>query len=263
MQKGIIKNVNRITGEPIDAKDLASLFSGIIGEESGVLTVFEELRLEKINDNKVRLHSGVYSLKGHILYIPKGSYEDFEIESGTLGANRIDLLVSEYVKNGEGDGEDTLRFRVIKGETTSGTPEKPDLIQQDVNENGITRQEVLYELRLTGLNLSIQSRISSIRNIETLGKETEGEFNELRGYINRTNFPHFGGSTRDANGFSRQGIYTVDATTTNTPYVAGVLVVFPRYQGNIDNLAQMMIGVNGLLWIRYKDKGTFTNWREF
>lgn len=183
MQKGIIKNVNKLTGEPIDAKDLASLFSGIIGNESGVLTVFDELRLEKISDNKVRLHSGVYSLKGHILYIPKGSYEDFTIESGTLGANRIDLLVAEYVRNGEGDGEDTLRFKIVKGSSTSGAPQVPDLTQQDINQNGITRQEALYKLRLTGINLAITKRFDMLESVKSLEDRIESGFEDIKDYV--------------------------------------------------------------------------------
>ena len=179
MQKGIIKNVNRLTGEPVDAQDLASIFTGIVGNESGVLTVFDELRLEKISDNKVRLHSGVYSIKGHMLYIPKGSYEDFEIGSGTLGANRIDLLVAEYVKNGEGDGEDTLHFRIIKGETTSGTPQAPQLTQQDINANGIMRQESIYEIRRNGLEVKNSFAANLIKDNNSLKKE----LNELTGKI--------------------------------------------------------------------------------
>lgn len=180
MQKGIIKNVNRLTGEPVDAQDLASIFTGIVGNESGVLTVFDELRLEKISDNKVRLHSGVYSLKGHMLYIPKGSHEDFEIESGTLGANRIDLLVAEYVKNGEGDGEDTLHFRIIKGETTSGTPQVPTLTQQDINENGITRQEKLFEIRMNGTGFTIIKVHNRINSIQRESEETYRRIQEIR-----------------------------------------------------------------------------------
>lgn len=174
MQKGVIKDVNPITGQTIGAKDLASLFYSLIGERSGIIRSFENLSLEKIDNNTFRLKGGVYSLKGYLLYIQKESHIEFVIQSGSTGTKRIDLLVAEYTKEGDGVGEDTLEFKIIQGASTTGSVEPPTLIQQDINANGITRQEVLYRIDIEGVTATetkVAQEIPGLQSLEEMINE--------------------------------------------------------------------------------------------
>lgn len=150
MQRGIIRNSET---EPIAAEQLASLFKSTFGE-SGICAIADNLAAEKINNNTVRLHPGEFNLSGYIVGVPSGSYEDIIIDSGTSGQNRNDLIVAEFVRNGESIGNDTLHFTVVKGTSTSGTAADPALTQQDINAAGVTRQEALHRVKVAGTEIT-------------------------------------------------------------------------------------------------------------
>ena len=149
-QKGYIKN--SLTKD-LGAPEMANMFQGIFGA-SGIMSLYENLACVKVDNNTVRMSAGAYNLSGHLLGIAKGTTEDLTIDSGTSGQNRNDLIVAEFVRNGGGLGVDTLHFTVVKGASTSGTAADPALTQQDINAAGITRQEALYRVRLSGTTLT-------------------------------------------------------------------------------------------------------------
>ena len=164
-QKGIIKNT---TAAEISAENLAAVFHAIVGK-SGIVKGFNDLACTKISDNSVQLASGVYSLKGFMLHVEAGTAITLNVDSGTAGQNRNDLVVAELVKNGGGTGVDTLQFKVVKGTSTSGTPVDPTLTQQDVNATGTTRQEALYRIKLTGVTINVIETVTTlIDNADTI-----------------------------------------------------------------------------------------------
>lgn len=171
-QKGIIKNT---TTADISAANFAAMYHGIIGK-SGILTAFNDLACTKLTDNSVQIDSGVYSLKGYVLHVEAGTAITLTIDSGTAGQNRNDLVVAELVKNGGGSGIDTLQFRVIKGTSAGGTAVDPTLTQQDVNATGVTRQEALYRVKLTGVTLSAIEQVAElIEDVDMLKTEIEAK----------------------------------------------------------------------------------------
>ena len=164
-QKGIIKNT---TTAEISAENLAAVFFAMIGK-SGIVKAFNNLACTKLTDNSVQLDSGVYSLKGFMLHVEAGTAITLNVDSGTAGQNRNDLVVAELVKNGGGTGIDTLQFKVVKGTSTSGTPVDPTLTQQDVNATGTTRQEALYRIKLTGVTINVIEMVTTlIDNADTI-----------------------------------------------------------------------------------------------
>ena len=164
-QKGIIKNT---TTAEISAENLAAVFYAMIGK-SGIVKAFNNLACTKLTDNSVQLDSGVYSLKGFMLHVEAGTAITLNVDSGTAGQNRNDLVVAELVKNGGGTGIDTLQFKVVKGTSTSGTPVDPTLTQQDVNATGTTRQEALYRIKLTGVTINVIEMVTTlIDNADTI-----------------------------------------------------------------------------------------------
>ena len=175
-QKGIIKNT---TIAEISASDLAAVFHAMVGK-SGIVNAFNNLACTKVSDNSVQIDSGVYSLKGFLLHVEAGTVATLTIDSGTAGQKRNDLVVAELVKNGGGNGRDTLRFRIVKGTSTTGAPVDPTLTQQDVNGTGITRQEALYRIRLDGVTITavtmLAERIGSLAStvIESGGSNATG-----------------------------------------------------------------------------------------
>lgn len=157
-QKGIIRNS---TIADISAENMAAAFHAVIGS-SGILNRFNNLACTKLTDNSVRLDSGVYSLRGFLLHVEPGTTVDLAIDSGTAGQKRNDLIVAELVKSGGGTGNDTLRFRVVKGTSTSGIADDPALVQQDVNAAGVTCQESLFRVKLDGVSITTIEPVASL-----------------------------------------------------------------------------------------------------
>ena len=161
-QKGYIKN--SLTKD-LGAPEMANMFQGIFGA-SGIMSLYENLACVKVDNNTVRMSAGAYNLSGHLLGIAKGTTEDLTIDSGTSGQNRNDLIVAEFVRNGGGLGVDTLHFAVVKGASTSGTAADPALTQQDINAAGVTRQEALYRVKVTGTEITAVEKVAgSVSNL--------------------------------------------------------------------------------------------------
>ncbi|MDF9824693.1 hypothetical protein M2475_000921 [Breznakia sp. PF5-3] len=148
-QKGIIKNTTD-NESYISASDWAYMQDSLIGQ-SGVMDYKERLEVVKINDNTVRIKSGVYFLNGKAIVVD--NYEDITIDSGSLGVKRYDYIIAEYVKDGESEGNDFLGFRVLKGIPSADIPQKPELTNNDVVE-----QEILCLIYIDEIILSIQEK---------------------------------------------------------------------------------------------------------
>ncbi len=161
-QKGIIRNTQTAD---VGAPELASIFQSMIGK-SGIMKVYSNLSATKVNDNTVQLAAGVYNLSGYLLEVSKGTTQNIAIDSGTSGQNRNDIIAAEFVRNGGGTGIDTLQFRVVKGASTTGTAADPALTQQDINGTGVTRQEALYRVKLSGTVITAVEIVADI--LETI-----------------------------------------------------------------------------------------------
>jgi len=155
-QVGIVKN--SITAD-IGAPELAAIFKGIL-PANGIVKEFSDLACARISDNLVRMSAGVYNLSGYMLAVRQDTTEDFIIDSGTAGYNRKDLLIAEFVRNGGGAGVDTLAFRILKGTAVVGAAADPALTTSDINGTGVTHQEALYRLTLTGTVLAAPTLIA-------------------------------------------------------------------------------------------------------
>ena len=69
----------------INAEDDAQIHRGLLGG-SGILLADGSLALSKVDDNTVRMQSGVFSNQGYLLCVQGGTTVDFAIDNGTAGA---------------------------------------------------------------------------------------------------------------------------------------------------------------------------------
>ena len=144
----------------IYAEDDAQIHRALIGS-SGITLADNQLACTIVNDNKVRLASGLYSMQGYMLAVQSGTTQDLTVDSGSGGAYRHDLVVAEFIRGG-GDTADTFEFKVIKGtnaNSESGAAD-PTLTQNDLTTGGSQRQEALYRLIINGTELASVVRIA-------------------------------------------------------------------------------------------------------
>ena len=144
----------------IYAEDDAQVHRAIFGG-SGITDADERLAATIVDNNTVRLASGLYSNQGYLHVVPAGETLSLTIGSGTAGVYRKDLIVSEFVRGG-GDTADTLHFKVVQGTEASSLAEaqRPTLTQDNIAAGGSTRQEALYEVVISGTTIQEVNRIA-------------------------------------------------------------------------------------------------------
>lgn len=149
------------TAEPhIMAEDDAQLHRGIFGG-SGILMADNNLALTKVDDNTVRMQSGVFSNQGYILVVQGGTTIDLAIDNGTAGAYRHDLVVAHFIRGG-GTTPDSHVFEVVKGveASTAATAADPTLTQNDLTTGGSERQQPVWRVVLEGTSIKTLERVA-------------------------------------------------------------------------------------------------------
>lgn len=153
-------------GQPhLTAEKDRRLIRGIFGSDSVVLSTGNKLEAQVINNTTVRIKDGDLIQQGALGGIKKGSYDDVSISSGSSGYNRIDLICCQYRKNTSTKVE-SMQLVVKKGTPTTGSnPSLPYFTKGDIS-NGATLDEFpLYQIRLTGYNITSVDRVSEARPV--------------------------------------------------------------------------------------------------
>lgn len=144
----------------IYAEDDAQIHRALIGS-SGITLADNQLTCTIINDNTVRLASGLYCMQGYMLAVQSGTTQDLTVDSGSAGAYRHDLIVADFERGG-GDVADTFEFKVIKG--TNATSESaavdPTIVQDNLTTGGSHRQEILYRIIINGTEIASVTRVA-------------------------------------------------------------------------------------------------------
>lgn len=167
----------------VTAEQDADLNAGIIGREPCILRVGENMRAEAVTANKVRIFDGIFVGYGRVCAIDEGAYEDVEIENGTAGLLRNDMIVIKYVKD-EATGIEGVSLAVLKGQTGE-TATDPTPNTQDIRAGAFESEMPLYRVRLNGLAIEAVERICEMpRTI----KDLTSLFGQLNSNLNATNF---------------------------------------------------------------------------
>ena len=134
------------------------LIRGIFGSDSVVLASGNQLEAQVLNNSTIQIKDGDLIQKGALGGISKGSTEDVTIESGSSGYNRIDLICCRYEKDADTRIE-SMSLVVIKGTQTSGdSPTVPSYIDGDIANGDLVDEFPLYQVRLTGYNITSVER---------------------------------------------------------------------------------------------------------
>ena len=144
----------------IYAEDDAQVHRALING-SGISFADGMLACTIVNDNTVRLASGLYSMQGYLISVPNGTVEELSINSGTAGSYRHDLIVADFERGG-GNTADTFTIHVIQGEvaTSAGAADDPTLANDDLTIGGSHRQEALYRIVISGTTISEVVRVA-------------------------------------------------------------------------------------------------------
>ena len=106
----------------VNSDDDRALHMGIFGTETYVLSIGECLKATMIDANTCRIAAGELVMYGCHARIEPGNYDDLQIDSGSPGYNRKDLVVARYRKD---TGIENVTLEVIKGVVSTGEAERP------------------------------------------------------------------------------------------------------------------------------------------
>lgn len=136
-----------ITGEQVGIAN-----QGLYGPNDYVLDEGKKSKAEILTNNSIRIFDATYVIQGRRDVIAANDYTDVNIDNGSQGMNRNDIIVRRYEKDESSEIEKTS-YAVIKGTPTSGTASDPE-VTTGVIRNGDTLHEMkLYRVKLNGLNI--------------------------------------------------------------------------------------------------------------
>jgi len=149
----------------IYAEDDAQIYRAIFGGDgTGIADADDKLAATIVDNNTVRLSSGVFFNMGYALVVPFGETVDISIGSGTQGKYRVDQIVADFTRGG-GDTADTHGFTVVEGtpanDSAGAIAGKGTLTQSDIRAGGTRRQSAVYDVTIVGTEITAVTRTAS------------------------------------------------------------------------------------------------------
>lgn len=126
---------------------------GLTGMDSCIFNAFENFRADTINNNEIRIRSGVGMLQGRFFEIPPNTYDAAVIANGTQGQNRMDLIVCRITTNEAANTQkaDTV---VIQGTPKNGVVQVPAIETGDLDSGAAVVDYPLYRVYITGISIA-------------------------------------------------------------------------------------------------------------
>ena len=158
-----VELVHGFAGTPhIDANDIASFNTGIVGGGDYVLNTKEMLKASMSNANTFVLASGDLLMQGrHVTFTSSTSAT---VVSGAQGVKRNDLAVCRYSR--ASNGVETAELKIIQGTATQGTPADPGYQKGRIIEGATVADMPLYRIPISGITpgtpIPLYNRIPSM-----------------------------------------------------------------------------------------------------
>lgn len=151
----------------VTAADVGSLLAGIIGAGKYVLGTGDSFSAEIVSNNLIKIRSGDLLNQGRHIRISNDDYEECEIENGSQGLNRRDLIVMRYTRDVENDIE-TAEVVVIKG-TPAESPKDPAYVTGDIIAGDLTDDFPLYRVCLNGISIEkVEKMFTSLLDVKSI-----------------------------------------------------------------------------------------------
>lgn len=173
-----MKIVTGYTGSPhITSNDEQGKNQGIFGTGNSVLQVGKQFYAELTNANTVTIKDGEGVMQGVHFRIEPGTTEMVNIQNGTVGYKRIDLICARYTKNAT-TGVEAVNLVVIPGTPSATTPTAPTYTEGDILGGDTQADFPLWKVTLDGLTPTLMAAFY----VSSAGRPTV--INELHIYNN-------------------------------------------------------------------------------
>lgn len=138
------------TGEAI--RGLRSFFEKVVHNGDYVLDTDGKLTAEISGAATIRVYGGEGVIQGNLFSVNLKGFEDVELEGGTYGLSRNDIIVIRATK--DETGALSYALKALTGTETSGDPVDPEYTQSDINADGTSHDFPVYRIKFDGVDIT-------------------------------------------------------------------------------------------------------------
>ena len=137
----------------ITSNDDQSRHRGESGPGNYAFNVGSKFAATIVSNNEISIADGEGLMQGIHFRVDPSTYDSIELENGTQGKKRIDLICAHYEKDSVTQVE-SMTWKVIKGAETSGTPAAPAYDTGDIRTGDGSVDAPWYKVTYDGLSIS-------------------------------------------------------------------------------------------------------------
>ena len=162
-----MKIITGSTGEPhITPSQDAMWHRAITGSSSGIFDEGEKFATSKVDNTSIKVLDGVLSIQGRFVIIEPRQYDIVQIENGSQGVKRIDLVCArifiEYIDDAPAQSADIY---VFKGDEAVEDPVPPTIPERDLDNGDVEAFYPFARVELEGINIKSVVNIGEIFRI--------------------------------------------------------------------------------------------------
>lgn len=236
----------------ITSDDDRQFNSAVVGTGDYVLNLGNKFAATLVNNNLVQIADGDLCMQGCHARINANTTEDVTIDTGAIGAKRIDLLVARYELNNSTGFED-VQLVIVKGAEDASTPAVPAINDNTVLRNGATIHDMaLYKITLDGINVDSVEPMFTVMEKSLSALDTE--IDEINSNLSNleNNIPSY----RNLD-YSNRETLSGQRPTTYTVQNDGIFFGFCENGSSSENRV-LNVNVNGVRVGRFQTRSPYT-----
>ena len=161
----------------ITSKEFRRFIECIAGQGSYIIECGANMSTELVSNNLLKIKGGAMIHHGNISSVDP--YDEIEINTGTQGMKRIDLVVNRYTKNAETEIEKN-EWVVIQGVPAESNPAVPEHIKGNLQDGDLVDDCPFCQITIDGINVTaVEELLGIIPNVPDLVAENEARKKEV------------------------------------------------------------------------------------
>ena len=137
----------------ITSNDDQSRHRGESGPGNYAFNVGSKFAVTIVSNNEISIADGEGLMQGVHFRVDPSTFDSIELDNGTQGKKRIDLICAHYAKDSTTQVE-SMTWKVIKGTETSGTPSVPAHDTGNIRTGDRSVDAPWYKITYDGLSIS-------------------------------------------------------------------------------------------------------------
>ena len=153
----------------VTSKEFRRVIESMAGQGSFIIKCGDNMATDLVSNNLLKIKSGAMIHHGNISSVDP--YDEIEINNGTQGMKRIDLVVNRYTKNAETEIESN-EWVVIQGTPAASNPEVPAYTVGNLQDGDLVDDCPFCQIIIDGINVTeVKELLTIMPSIPELNNE--------------------------------------------------------------------------------------------